>query len=97
MALKIKVMKKATKIKNCGGVEYQVRWILDPGDNGYVVQRVDFGHEVLKCDKTADPDLTGTKSFPETTHQPITKPGALKMGRCLSALERIRTMRIRLC
>ena len=62
MALKIKVLKKPTKVGNCGGVEYQVRWILDPADTGYVIQRVNFGHEVLKCDGTADPDLTGAKS-----------------------------------
>jgi hypothetical protein len=60
MALKIKVVKKPTKTGDCGGVEYQVRWILDPGDTGYVIQRVDFGHDVLKCDNTAD--ITGAKS-----------------------------------
>ena len=46
MELKIKSLKKPTKVGNCGEVEYQVRWILDSADTGYVIKRVNFGHEV---------------------------------------------------
>src|SRR5690349_160908 len=62
MALKIKVTKAPAKTGNCGGVEYKVKWILGATDTGWVIQRIERNHAVLKCDDTQDLALTGAKN-----------------------------------
>jgi hypothetical protein len=61
MALKIRVVTAPRRTGACGRAESQVRWVLDAGDTGWVIQRIDFNHDVQKCDGTADAELNGAR------------------------------------
>lgn len=61
MGLKIKVVKAAKKINNCGSAESKVKWILSAGDTGWVIQHLKLNHNVLKCDNTPDKKLNRKK------------------------------------
>lgn len=61
MALKIQVITAPTRTGDCGAAESRVKWILEPGDTGWVIQRMTRNHDVLKCDDTQDAALSGAK------------------------------------